>query len=75
MKEDIYKRYTGKSNEIMRKWLEYLARHNLQHKCVIRIPSISGYTSKDDIAYSVQYIRNMGFERIDLFDYMTELLS
>lgn len=72
MKEDIYKKYTGKSNEIVRKWLEHIVMHNLQDKCVIRIPGISNYTSSEDIAYSVQYIKGMGFEKIDLFDYIVD---
>ena len=72
MKEDIYKKYTGRSNEITRKWLEYIATHNLQDKCVIRIPRILGYTFKEDLAYSVQHIRSMGFTKIDLFDYIID---
>lgn len=70
MKEDIYREYTGKSSELTRKWLEYIVTHNLQDKCVIRIPKIPNYTSKEDILYSVQYFRKMGFEKIDLFDYI-----
>ena len=71
MKEDIYKKYTGKNNEMTMKWLEYIVTHGLQEKCVIRIPRISAYTSEEDINYSVQYIRRMGFERIDRLDYIT----
>lgn len=75
MNEDIYERYTGKSNEITRKWLEYIATHNLQDKCVIRIPRILNYTSREDLEYSVQYIRRMGFKRIDWLDYIIDTES
>lgn len=70
MKEDIYKKYTGKSNKMTRKWLEYIVEHKLQNKCVIRIPRIFNYTSEEDVEYSVQCIRRMGFERIDRLEYI-----
>lgn len=43
--------------------------------CVIRIPRISNYTSEEDIEYTVQYIRGMGFARIDRFDYKIDVES
>lgn len=70
MKEDIYKKYTGKSNKMTRKWLEYIVAHKLQNKCVIRIPRIFNYTSEEDVEYSVQCIRKMGFDRIDRLEYI-----
>ena len=41
----IYKKYTGKTNRKVIENLEWLAAHNLQDRCVIRIPQIPGYNN------------------------------
>ena len=70
MNEDVYRNYTGRSSEKTKKWLEYIVTHNLQDKCVIRIPRIHKYTTEEDIRQSVEIMKNKGFERLDLFDYV-----
>lgn len=67
---DIYKKYTGKSNQKMLRNLEYIYECELQHKCKIRIPNIPGYTSRHNIELTEQLIREMGFDNIDIFDYV-----
>ncbi len=73
MNGDIYRKYTGKCNDITKRWLEYIVAHKLQDKCVIRIPRIYNYTSEEDIEYSIRCIRRMGFERIGRLDYIIDI--
>lgn len=70
MNPEIYKKYTGLSNEHVLKNLQILVDNNLQHKCLIRIPNIKDYTTKSDIDESVKAIKQLGFENIDTFDYV-----
>lgn len=68
--DDIYQKYTGKSIHKMRRNLEYICECELQHKCKIRIPQIPGYTTKQHVEHTEQLVRKMGFEHIDIFDYV-----
>lgn len=70
MDPEIYKKYTGLSNEHVLENLQILVDNNLQHKCLIRIPNIKDYTTKSDIDESVKAIKKLGFENIDTFDYI-----
>ena len=54
----------------MRRNLEYICECGLQHKCKIRIPRIPGYTSKQHIERTEHLVRKMGFNNIDIFDYV-----
>lgn len=65
----VYHAYTGRSNEILLSNLEKISRAGLQHKCVIRIPDIKNYTTQKEIDCSVNYVRSLGFEKIDRFSY------
>lgn len=70
MNPDIYKDYTGISIDNLLNNLNILVANNLQHKCKIRIPNIPNFTSKDDIAKSINIIKQLGFNNIDAFDYI-----
>lgn len=70
MNSDIYSKYTGVNNDNTLKWLKYIVDNNLQHKCLIRIPNIPNYTTKNDVEESVKIITEMGFGNIDAFDYI-----
>lgn len=70
MSSVLYKKYTGINNENTLKWLKFIVDNNLQHKCIIRIPSIPNYTTKSDIEESIKIIGEMGFSNIDTFDYV-----
>lgn len=72
MSSDIYSKYTNVDNSNTLKWLKYIADNNLQHKCLIRIPNIPNYTTKNDINESVKIITEMGFSNIDTFDYIVK---
>ena len=70
LEDDIYEKYTGKSIHKMRRNLEYICECGLQYKCKIRIPNIPGYTSRSNIETTEHLIRKMGFDNIDMFDYV-----
>lgn len=67
---NIYKKYTGKDNLLVIKNLKFITDNNYQDKCVIRIPNIPNFTSKEDINKSINYIKDMGFTELDVFNYI-----
>lgn len=67
---EIYQAYTGQSNQPVLENLEYIVQQGFQHKCVVRVPRIPQYTEEKDITYTVDRLQGMGFESIDVFDYI-----
>jgi pyruvate formate lyase activating enzyme len=49
--------------------LQYIVEHNLQDRCLIRIPLIPDYTSQADQQRDKEILEEMGFTRFDLFNY------
>ncbi|MCF0130908.1 MAG: radical SAM protein [Pseudobutyrivibrio sp.] len=66
----IYEAYTGLSNRQTMDNLQYLASLGLQDKCLIRIPNIPEYNDASDVEKTSTYVQSLGFNRIDLFDYV-----
>ena len=67
--DDIYKKYTGISNQNMRKNLLRLGNKISTEKIHIRVPKISGYNCAYDVEKSVEWIReNMAIEP-EVFEY------
>ena len=66
----IYKKYTGKNNRKVLENLEWLATHNLQDRCVIRIPRIPEYNNTNNQKDSAEKVKSLGFNNIELFDYV-----
>lgn len=69
MNRQIYTSYTGVGNYTVKRNLNILSCEEYRNKVVIRIPFIKGYNTESDIKRSVEQIRNMGFDRIDEFNY------
>ncbi|MBR5661039.1 MAG: radical SAM protein [Bacteroidales bacterium] len=69
MNPTIYKSYTGKDNSQVLKNLRTMAELGLSGKCVIRIPLIPGFNTSEDVAKSEAEVIELGFERIDKFEY------
>lgn len=69
MNRQIYSAYTGVGNYAVIRNLNILSCEEYRKKVVIRIPFIKGYNTESDIKCSVEQIRNMGFYRIDEFNY------
>ncbi|MBP3507037.1 MAG: radical SAM protein [Lachnospiraceae bacterium] len=66
----IYEAYTKQSNEKVIQNLNYIVKEQMQGKCKIRVPRIPEYNDESDIANSVSVLKNMGFEAIEVFDYI-----
>lgn len=66
----IYKEYTGISNENVIKNLNILKEYNLQEKCRIRVPIIKKYNTLQDRLKSIEYLKSLDFNNIDVFKYL-----
>ena len=69
LNNEIYKKYTGISNENVLKNLNILKEYNLQEKCQIRVPIIEKYNKLKDRRQSVKYLKDLGFKNIEIFKY------
>lgn len=69
MNPDIYRRYTGESNDLVLDNLRLLAAAGRQHDCIVRIPQIPGYNTDSDREASRKALEALGFSRFDLFTY------
>ncbi len=70
MNSKIYREYTGLNNQKVLENLALLCSHNMQEKCKIRIPNIPGFTTQSDIDEAVSVIKDMGFNKLDIFNYV-----
>lgn len=71
MNPEIYKSYTGKSNNQVMENLALLSK--IPDKVKVRIPSIPEYNTKEDQDNSVANLKEMGFTDFDLFAYRTDI--
>jgi len=68
--KDIYKAYTGLDNEKVLRRLKLLLDNGYQQKCTVRVPVIPEFKDRSRAEADADQIRAMGFENIDLFDYI-----
>lgn len=69
MNPEIYRDYTGKSNDLVLGNLRLIAEAGRQNDCIIRLPLIQGYNTDVDREASRKAIETLGFHRLDLFTY------
>lgn len=69
---DIYMEYTGKSNTQVLQNLQYLLSKKDAKNVYVRVPSISNYNTEDNISFSVEYLKKLGVENIEVFSYIPE---
>lgn len=67
---EIYQAYTHHGNEHVIENLSYIAKHQLQNKCKVRVPHIPEFNSEADIQSTVTGLQDMGFQNIDVFTYV-----
>jgi pyruvate formate lyase activating enzyme len=67
---EIYKKYTGKTNNMVLRNLRKLIKTVPKEKIVIRVPFIPGYNSANDVKQSIAILKEMGYSRIDQFEYL-----
>lgn len=69
----IYKKYTGKDNDIVISNLKKLIAIVPKEKLMIRVPRIANFNSLDDVNQSEAILKKMGYSRIDQFEYRVSL--
>mgnify|MGYP001510073993 FL=1 len=69
MNPDIYRNYTGQSNDLVLDNLRLIAESGRQSDCIIRIPLIPNYNTDTDREASRKALEALGFNRFDLFTY------
>lgn len=69
MNPDIYRSYTGESNDLTINNLRLLVDAGRQQDCIVRLPLIPGYNTAPDREKSRKALNALGFERFDLFTY------
>lgn len=70
---EIYKAYTGQSNEQLINNLKWLATEHteLLPQISLRLPHIPNYNTEDDINKSQAYLETLGYSRFNRFEYIT----
>lgn len=66
----IYRKYTKCDNKRVIENLMLLSELSLQKQCNIRVPLILNYNTEDDLNKSIEYMRLLGFENFDTFNYV-----
>lgn len=69
MNLDIYRSYTGQSNNLVIDNLRLIADAGRQRDCIVRIPLIPDYNTDADREASRRALEALGFDRFDLFTY------
>ncbi len=73
MNPDIYKKYTGEDNEIVKSNLRWLIDQGKAEHITVRLPLIPGFNTEKDREASRNELEAMGITRFDLFTYKTEI--
>lgn len=73
--EDIYFRYTGNNNKIVKENLQYLISRGLEDKIIVRVPNIPDYNTETDIIKTINALKNLGVKHIDRFGYLADIQS
>lgn len=71
MNPDIYKAYTGMDNKLVKDNLRMLVEQGAADKILLRIPSIEGFNTDEDIRKSKIELKEIGLEKLDCFSYET----
>lgn len=72
MNPDIYKKYTGKDNDVVVSNLKWLIEKGKADHILVRLPLIPGYNTDQDRQKSRQILEEMGITRFNLFTYKTK---
>lgn len=69
MNPDIYRSYTGQSNDLVLDNLRLIADSERQKDCIIRLPLIPDFNTETDRTASRSRLETLGFDNFDLFTY------
>ncbi len=70
MHEDIYHAYTGGEKKLMEDNLRFLLKEAGKERVVVRVPLIPEFNTKKLRRESIEYLREMGVARLDVFSYI-----
>ena len=70
MNPEVYEAYTGKSNDLVLKNLEWLLRHGDPRRITVRVPRIPDFNTDADIERSKARLEKMGAVVFDMFNYI-----
>lgn len=70
MNPDIYRSYTGQSNDRVIDNLRLIADAGRQHDCIVRLPLIPNHNDDFDREASRATLEALGFTRFELFTYL-----
>ena len=73
MDTTIYKRYTGKDNDLVKTNLKWLIAMGKADHILCRIPLIPGFNNKEHQQRSVSILKQWGINRFDKITYVTEI--
>ncbi len=71
--DEIYRRYTGLSNQRVLDNLQELLKEGRGDDLVVRLPLIKDFNTQEDIERSTEKLRAMGVEHFDFFAYRTDI--
>lgn len=69
MNPEIYRNYTGQSNDLVLDNLRLIADAERQQDCIVRLPLIPNYNTDAYRETSRKALESLGFTRFDLFTY------
>ena len=69
MNPDIYRSYTGQSNDLVIDNLRLIADSGRQKDCIIRLPLIPVFNTETDRTASRSRLETLGYDNFDLFTY------
>lgn len=67
---DLYLEYTGITNHLTMRNLNWLAELGLQNKCKLRIPIIPNYKDESTAQKEAAELKDMGFTNLEIFPYI-----
>ncbi len=70
MDGQIYEAYTGMPQSPLRENLQLLSSAVNPEQVHVRIPRIPAYNTQENIRLSLAYLRQLGFTRLEVFDYI-----
>ena len=71
----IYRRYTGKDNNLVISNLKWLIAMKKADHILCRIPLIPGFNNEENLQQSEKILREWGISRFDKFTYITNIIK
>ena len=67
----IYQNYTGKDNNRVIQNLKWLVKRGKKDDIICRIPLIPKFNTENNQKQSINFLKDLGISRFDVFDYVT----